>query len=111
MAPVGDGETGGDNLPESVVPSTDFRSVRWFGTLYEFTPKQAPMVETLYENWLAGSPDVGDETLLDAWDPERRGNPRIQSIFRNHPAWGTMIVRGGTKGSRRLQPPTEENQK
>ncbi len=87
--------------------SPDFRSVRWFGEVYGFTANQAPVVKCLYENWQNGTPDVGDETLLSAVDPE---SPplRLSTLFRDHPAWNTLIVSGGTKGTKRL---AEENTK
>ncbi len=93
---------------DDVVCSTDFRSVRWFGALYSFTPKQAPVVRLLVENFRAGTPDVGDETLLLAVDPEAPP-ARLSTLFRDHAAWGTMIVAGGSKGTHRLRKPAEEN--
>ena len=89
-----------------VVHSIDFRSARWSGTPYSFTASQATVVRVLHENWDAGTPDVGDETLLDAVDPEAPP-ARLSTLFRDHPAWGTMIVPGGTKGTRRLDDPPD----
>ena len=91
-----------------VAHSTDFRSMLWSGTHYSFTANQAPAVRLLHENWEAGTPDVGDETLLLAVDP-KAPPARLDVLFRNHPAWGTLIVSGGTRGSHRLSNPTEEN--
>lgn len=88
--------------------STDFRSVNWFGQSFSFTANQAPVVQLLYENWQAGTPDVGDETLLAAVDPEAPP-ARIATLFRGHPAWGNMIVAGGSKGTRRLADREPEN--
>jgi len=87
-----------------VAHSIDFRSVRRFGTVYSFTTNQAPVVRQLYEHWQAGTPDVGDETLLFSVDPEAPP-ARLSTLFRDHPAWGTMIVAGGSKGTRRLSTP------
>ena len=84
--------------------STDFRSVQWFGEVFTFTKNQAPVVGLLYQNWEAGTPDVGDETLLLAVDPEAPPT-RLAVLFRNNPAWGTMIMGGKTKGTHRLRPP------
>jgi len=81
--------------------STDFRSVRWCGELYSFTASQAAVVRVLYANWKVGTPDVGDETLLAAVDPEAPP-ARLFTLFRSHPAWGTMIVQGGSKGTHRI---------
>ena len=84
--------------------SVDFRSVEWFGTQYSFTVNQAPVVRTLWESWENGTPDVGDETLLSAVDPEAPP-ARLSTLFRDNPAWGTMIDRGGSKGTHRLVTP------
>lgn len=100
-------ENGGEanRSPENAVAhSTDFRSVRWFGTVYSFTSNQASVVRLLFDHWQAGTPDVGDETLLNSVDPEAPP-ARLNALFRAHPAWGTMIVSGGTKGVHRLSPP------
>jgi len=73
-------------------------------TIYSFTTNQAPVVRLLYEHWQAGTPDVGDETLLFSVDPEAPP-ARLSTLFRDHPAWGTMIVAGGSKGTHRLSTP------
>jgi hypothetical protein len=71
--------------------------------MYSFTVNQAPVVRLLYQNWQAGTPDVGDETLLAEVDPAAPP-ARLSTLFRAHPAWGTMIVPGGSKGTHRLAP-------
>jgi len=79
----------------------DFRSVRWDGALYTFSVAQARVVEMLWDCWRAGTPEVGSETLLEAVD--REAPPQsVRGLFRDHPAWGTMIIAGSTKGSHRL---------
>jgi len=82
--------------------SFDFRSVHWYGPEYSFTAKQAAIVKLLWEAWDNGTPDVADATLLEACDLT---TSRLVDIFRNNPAWGSMIVEGRTKGTRRLSPP------
>ena len=96
------------NNKDEVKHSTDFRSVRWFGTVYSFTVNQAPVVRMLYEHWQAGTPDVSDETLLSSVDPEAPP-ARLSTLFRDHPAWGKMIVPGGSKGTHQLTTREKEN--
>ena len=84
--------------------SPDFRSVRWFGRHFSFTVNQAPVVQVLWGAWENRTADVGDETLLQATDHEAPPTS-LRSLFRQHPAWGTMIVAGGSKGSHRLAEP------
>jgi hypothetical protein len=81
--------------------SLDFRSVRWHGKDYTFTPTQAAIVTELWAAWEQGTPDIGDPTLLRKADC---AGDRLRDVFKNHPAWGTMIVEGQTKGTRRLRP-------
>jgi hypothetical protein len=82
--------------------SPDFRSVNWFGTEHSFTPNQATVVAALWKSWEKHAPDVGDEYLLELADSN---SGRLDLVFRNHAAWGTMIVPGGTRGTRRLVEP------
>jgi hypothetical protein len=84
--------------------SPDFRSVRWFGATYTFTENQAPRVGLLWQNWEKGTPDVGRQALLDA--VEESSGQHIAHVFRDCPAWGTMIV-SAKKGSYRLRRPTD----
>ena len=93
---------------ELVSHSTDFRSVRWGENNYSFTANQAPVVRLLYKNWMNRTPDVADETLLMAADHEAPPE-RLNVLFRDHPAWNTLIVPGGSKGAHRLADPPENN--
>jgi hypothetical protein len=81
--------------------SADFRSVYWYGTQYEFTTSQAACVKILWEHWEQRTPAIGEVTLL-----ERAGlsGNRLRDVFEKggHPAWGTMIIPGDTKGSFQL---------
>jgi hypothetical protein len=63
-------------------------------------------VEVLWKAWENGTPDVRQETLLEAADVSAS---RLQHLFRtkdkkHHPAWGVMIVPNpeGVKGLYRL---------
>lgn len=89
---------------ESPTHSPDFRSVNWFGTPHEFTAQQAACVKVLWEAWENRTPTVGDSTILEAADSDAE---RLGLVFRDHPAWETMIVAGSTKGTHRLaaEPP------
>jgi hypothetical protein len=101
-APVLTPATATDANKPPARPSPDFRSVHWYGTVYAFTATQAAIVTLLWKAWENGTPDVGADTLLETVDAE---TSRLVDIFRDHPAWGTMIVDGQTKGSKRLAGP------
>jgi len=80
--------------------SEDFRSVRVKGVQYDFTAIQAVCVSLLYESYCKGTPDVGGDTLLQRAGSESK---RLTDIFKGSPAWGKLIVPGGTRGAFRLK--------
>src|SRR5262249_35115404 len=85
----------------TVSHSPDFRSVCWFGTEYSFTADQAAIVKILWEAWGTKAPDIGQETLKIGAEVQSR----LVHLFKNHPAWKKFIVKGGTRGTFRLNPP------
>lgn len=97
------------NAPSEVSPqprhSADFRSVDWFGTKHAFTLTQAACVRVLWEAWKNGTPELSQATILERAET---ASSRLANVFRNHPAWETMIVSGQRKGTFRLAAP--ENQ-
>ncbi len=83
--------------------SQDFRSVHWFGTDYSFTALQAAIVRELWAAWEQGTPDLSDARLLTR---ANSAGDRLSDLFKSQPAWGSMIVSGSTKGTRRLRGPS-----
>lgn len=81
--------------------SSDFASVNWFGTVYEFTANQAACVKLLWGAWENRTPILGESTILENADV----NSPLRSLFRDHPAWGTMIVAGDVRGRFLLKEP------
>lgn len=80
--------------------TADFRSVWWAGVGYFFTAAQAAVVELLWNAWDNGMPELGQHYLLTETNSHCR---RLCHIFKDHPAWGTMIIPGvGSKGTFRL---------
>jgi hypothetical protein len=79
--------------------SADYRTVHWRGEDYTFTAKQAAVVQALWEAWDEELPEVPMVTLL-----QRSGSSseRLRDVFRDHPAWGSMIVRGTQRDTCRL---------
>lgn len=70
----------------------DFRSVRWHGKDYTFSPGQAAIVAVLWEEWERGTPKVGAGPLLHAADLV---SDKVSVLFRDHEAWGVMIKTNG----------------
>ncbi|HPC93325.1 MAG TPA: hypothetical protein PLU87_00150 [Sedimentisphaerales bacterium] len=96
-------ERAGEAAPKTTCSAThspDFRSVYWYGQTYTFTPSQAACVKVLWESWERKCPDVGDATLLEAAECDTK---RLDHLFRDHRAWGAMIVKGRGKGTHRLR--------
>lgn len=71
----------------------DFRSVRWDGALYEFTSLQAQCVRLYWEAFKNGTPGLAEGTVLE--EVKAGDRQRLRDVFRDHPAWGTMIVQAG----------------
>ena len=80
--------------------SPHYRSVCWHGEKFSFTETQARAFEVLLSCWLDGVPDVPNDYLLDTIDSDAT---HLCDLFRRHKAWNTIIVRGATRGTRRLE--------
>ena len=80
--------------------SVDYRSVNLRGRQFFLTPLQANAVQILHEDFLNGTPDIGQHALL-----EEIGSPqeRLSHVFRRSDVWGELIVEGKTKGTVRLK--------
>jgi len=87
--------------------SSDFRSCRWGTEQFTFTAQQAACIRVLWESRQRGTPDLSQITVLaeveSAMADSRK--PRLRDLFRKHPAWGTMIVKGLARGTYRLADP------
>jgi hypothetical protein len=80
-----------DGTDQSARHAIDFASVYWFGVCYVFTPNQAACVRVLWEAWENRTPSVGRLTIIDQVGVDR-SDERLDLVFRNHPAWNTMII-------------------
>ena len=94
------GKQSRDLEPQSgLFHSPDYRSVNLRGRQYFLRPLRAQVVEILHENYLQGTPDVGQHTLLELVESKAK---RLRRVFRKSNAWGELIVTGKTKGTFRL---------
>ncbi|CAN5390410.1 hypothetical protein BH11PLA2_BH11PLA2_23290 [soil metagenome] len=75
------------------------------GTRYLFTRKQRLIVARLFEARTQGFDFVDQYELLKAAESDQ---VQLRNVFKNHPAWGTLIVSGldcgGPAGSYRIAP-------
>ncbi|MCO6436017.1 MAG: hypothetical protein J5J06_02900 [Phycisphaerae bacterium] len=107
----------GASTPEAArfTHSDDFMSVLWGERVFHFTKSQAAAIKLLWQAWERGGLSVAEETLGEAVG-SIADRYRLLHTFRkngkNHPAWGTMIVKAA-KGTYRLAPPNsiENHQK
>jgi len=73
------------------VHSADFTMVKWFGEVYTFSlGVQSSAVKALWEEWEKNGLGLHQETIGNSVDAEQE-NFRMDTTFRKHPAWGTMI--------------------
>jgi hypothetical protein len=92
------------DTPGACTHSTDFRACTVHGEEYAFSPGQAATVRVLWEAHDAGSPELGQETVLDRAGLE---SSQLRDVFKGrggamHPAWGALIIQGRSKGAFRL---------
>jgi hypothetical protein len=103
MDKPGDARGHDDETPSH---SEDFTSVNWYGTRYEFT--KGLQARTIAALWGDGEPfhTLTLETIEDKLgrSDSRKPKLRLDHVFRDHRAWGT-VVQQPTKGSFRLVPP------
>jgi hypothetical protein len=81
----------------------DFSNVKWGETAFVFSKKQRRVVGALVAAWREHG-EVHQAGLLDAADSDSQ---RLRDLFRDHPAWGTMIIPGDEVGTYRLACPGE----
>lgn len=83
--------------------SIDFSSVVWNGKPYSFTPSQATAVGLLWAEYEKGTWILREKTIGEKVN-DGIENYRLRQTFENgkHPAWGTFIIPGSTKGTFRL---------
>lgn len=91
--------------PAPPVHNADFTMVNWYGTEYHFAlGVQSSAVAALWAEWEKTGLGLHQDTIRNAVDAER-DSFRMDTAFRNHPAFGTMIQRCGD-GRYKLAPPT-----
>lgn len=83
--------------------SNDYAAVKWGDVTFSFSKKQRRVVHALMAAWRDGQA-AHQTSLLDAADSEAN---RLRDLFRDHPAWGTMIAPGEEVGTYRIVTPGE----
>jgi hypothetical protein len=84
--------------------ANDYSTVKWGDETFTFTKKQRRVVQALFAARREGH-ELHQQGLLDAADSDAT---RLRDLFRDHPAWGSMIAPGEDIGTYRLVYPGEE---
>ena len=81
-----------------------FSAVYWpgRGTFHFYGEKQQAVVAALWAARAEGTLELSQNVLLRAADSD---GTRLHDLFRGHPAWGKLILRGHSPGSYTLPPP------
>jgi hypothetical protein len=84
----------------------NFSAIYWpgIGTHYFQGEKQQAVAGALWRAREDGILEVNQAILLRAADSD---GTRLHDLFRGHPAWGTLIIRGPTPGCYTLPPLSE----
>ena len=94
----------GWQLPEQTaearpVYAPDYSWVSWAGEVFRFTPLQSAAVRMLREAQLVGVHELRGTTILEEIESKSRS---LSDLFKNAPAWGRYVLKGGKRGSYRL---------
>ena len=85
--------------------NADFTEVKWFGKRYAFTKGiQSRAIEMLWVEFEKGGFSIHEKTIGEKTESSSE-RFRLRDVFRNHPAWGTMIQTAETKGCHRIAKP------
>lgn len=102
-------ETAANDTPDDFLgprASKDFAEVHYNGKEYTFTKQQALVVSELWAAWENRTPALQYATLLT--EIQAGKTARLDKLFYDHPAWGTIIIKGEKQGTLRLSFPARK---
>lgn len=85
--------------------SEDFTTLVWRGETFHFSKAQSRVIARLWQAWINGTPSVSTSMLLEV---AGSSGTRLRDVFKGHPAWGTVIVKDGARGSVQMPDPRGE---
>jgi len=80
------------SVTNGIIPNTSFNCVTWGNEKFVFNPQQADCVRVMFDAWKNHGPWIHQREIIAA--AEGHGE-RLRDKFKDHPAWGTMIVGNG----------------
>src|SRR5262249_52955083 len=70
--------------------SDDYRTIRFNGTSYNLTTRQAQVVQILHDAYKNRTPGLGHANILERLGTSKS---RLRDTFRKTGLWGTLIVK------------------
>ncbi len=80
-------------------PSSDYRTARWLHEPLTFSECQAMAIRNLHRAHLDGRGALSGRLALAG---STCANSKMSDVFKRHPAWKTLVISGGSKGTYRL---------
>jgi len=77
-------------MVKDITPSEDYSEVTQGNTPYYFAPMQANAVRYMHERHRKGGAIIYQQDILVH---VKSGSEYLKDLFKDHPAWGTLIVR------------------
>jgi len=97
-------DTGAPTLVPTAAPThgVDFSWIRCKLGGFTFTTNQRHVVKALWDDWAVGGLGVSQSHLIEL---AGGGSPDLRSLFRDDPAWGTLIITADRKAVYKLDLP------
>ena len=83
------------NPEANIVRDMDCTSVVYRGEKFAFSKKQRSVVQALFRARDDGHDFMSQDALIEVAETKQN---RLRDLFRDHPAWGTLILPGHERG-------------
>ena len=77
----------------------DYTTVKWCDEVYHFTPMQAEVVRVLHNYQREGLDELRGAFILEKIES---GSRSLSDLFKDSPAWKTLVLPGSKRGSYKL---------
>ena len=90
------------SLLSEFIHGPDFRCVRIRGALYTLSSREAEITQMLYELYRNGTPDVGQEYIINEVCGPESNIKRLKDLFSDKRVWKALVAKGKRSGTFRL---------
>ena len=103
-----------DQLPQGSLTSEfihgpDYRCIRLRGAVLTLSPREAEIVQMLHELYENGTPDIGQEYIINEICGPESNVKRLRDLFSDKRVWNALVVKGKRSGTFRLNIEASEN--